>query len=166
MRKRPDSPISTRADEKTEEKTLQQTASSPQLNHFKKRPKSVGGPQNYQKEDLLAEIKEMKDEHFETIDVTQPQQRPRPRTGVKQRPVAEQFTIWQEFVTTCGTCPDAIAKQQSQMSRAVQHQRFTSARLSVPHERRRRDPHPSSTKQASPVKRCLSSGGTSAMEKT
>ena len=121
MRKRPDSPISTRADEKTEEKTLQQTASSPQLNHFKKRPKSVGGPQNYQKEDLLAEIKEIKDEHFETIDVTQPQQRPRPRTGVKQRPVAEQFTIWQEFVTTCGTCPDAIAKQQSQMSRAVQH---------------------------------------------
>ena len=68
--KRADSLISTKADEKVEEKTSE--LSSPATNHFKKRPKSVGGPQNYKKDDLLAEIKEMKDEHFETIDVSRP----------------------------------------------------------------------------------------------
>ena len=41
------------------------------MNHFKQRPKSVGGPQNYKKEDLFEEIKHLKQaEKYETIDVS------------------------------------------------------------------------------------------------
>jgi len=75
--------------------------------------------------------------------------------------------VWHDLTIENALEQHKTPQQISAHQQTVNHQRFTSARLSVPHERRKREPfQPQKRLQSSPIKRRGSnSDGTSAMEK-